>query len=100
MGMKWRDKLEGEHPSHGKIVGILIPRPLDVDALVRTVPKNRLVTDEQLRTELARGSGADVTCSKVMAFSFASALRQRKRTVRRGGRASPPTGGWFPRTAR
>ncbi len=23
----WREKLEGEHPSHGKIVKILIPNP-------------------------------------------------------------------------
>lgn len=66
MGMRWREKLEVRHPSHGKIVGILIPRPLDVDALIRAVPEGRLVTDEQLRTELARRSEADATCSKVM----------------------------------
>jgi hypothetical protein len=62
---KWREKLEREYPSHGKIVGILIPKPMDLDSLIRTVPEGYLVTDEQLRTELARRSGADVTCSKV-----------------------------------
>ncbi|NYT15920.1 MAG: MGMT family protein [Methanomassiliicoccales archaeon] len=62
---KWREKLEREYPSHGKIVGILIPKPMDLDSLIRTVPEGYLVTDEQLRTELARRSGADVACSKV-----------------------------------
>ena len=65
MGGKWRDKLEREHPSHGKVVGILIPRPTDLDSLIRSVPEGSLVTDEQLRTELARRSGADIACSKV-----------------------------------
>ncbi len=47
-GSTWRQKLEREHPSHGKIVPIpprmqkrfgtgtmVIPRPLDVDAVMR-----------------------------------------------------------------
>jgi len=40
----WREKLTEEHPSHGKIIKILIPKPLDVDAIIRTVPEGKLVT--------------------------------------------------------
>ncbi len=65
----WRQKLETELPDHGKIVTdrrtggtLLIPRPLDVDALVRQIPEGKLVTDVQLRKRLARDSGADAAC--------------------------------------
>ena len=73
-GVTWRDKLEREHPSHGRIVEpspsqaragirrVLIPRPLDVDAIVRRVRKGKLITMEQLREELARRAGADASC--------------------------------------
>ena len=61
----WREKLEGEHRSHGKIVKILIPKPLDVDALMQEIPEGKLVTDEQIRKQLARDYHADSTCSKV-----------------------------------
>lgn len=70
-----RDKLEREHEGHGKLVEIpermqarlgrgkmLIPRPLDVDAIMRSVRKGRLLTLSRLREELARAARADVTC--------------------------------------
>ena len=41
---------------------MLIPRPLDVDALIRRVPRGKLVTQGQIRKTLARASGADVSC--------------------------------------
>lgn len=41
---------------------ILIPRPLDVDALIRRVPRGKLVTQGQLRERLARDAAADVAC--------------------------------------
>jgi len=41
---------------------MLIPRPLDVDALVRQVPRGKLVTVNQIRARLAAQHGADVTC--------------------------------------
>ena len=69
----WREKLE--RVQDPKIVAIppkmqkrfgrgkmLIPRPLDVDALIRKVPRGKLVTQAQLREKLARSSGADVAC--------------------------------------
>lgn len=69
----WRTKLEKPQerkvfdvpPSMQKRCGtgtMLIPRPLDVDAAIRLVPKGRLVTQGQLRRRLARDAGADVSC--------------------------------------
>lgn len=69
----WREKLERQQEP--RIVAIpprmqarfgagsmVIPRPLDVDALIRQVPKGKLVTVFQLRQELARRCKADVAC--------------------------------------
>ncbi len=41
---------------------LLIPRPLDVDALVRRVPQGKLVVVEQIRERLAGDHNADLTC--------------------------------------
>src|SRR5215467_8302321 len=69
----WRQKLERQQEA--KIVQVppcmqkrfgkgtmVIPRPLDVDALIRQVPKGKLVTVAQLREELARRCKANVAC--------------------------------------
>ena len=41
---------------------MLIPRPLDVDALIREVPRGRVITMGELRNRLARDAGADTAC--------------------------------------
>ena len=41
---------------------MLIPRPLDVDALIRRVEKSKLITQAQLRERLARDFKVDFTC--------------------------------------
>ena len=63
----WREKLES--PREAEVVDdrrgrgrLLIPRPLDVDALMRQVPAGKLATVEQIRERLARDHGADLTC--------------------------------------
>jgi alkylated DNA nucleotide flippase Atl1 len=72
----WREKLEGAHearvvpipPGMQKQLGkgtILIPKPIDVDAQIRKVPRGKVVTLIQLRDKLARAAGADVTCAMV-----------------------------------
>ena len=69
----WRQKLEKEQeptivdvpPKMARTCGtgkMLIPRPLDVDALMRRVEKGRIVTQSQIREKLAKDSGADVAC--------------------------------------
>ncbi len=63
----WREKLEAGQER--KVVDdlrgggtLLIPKPLDVDALVHRVPKGKLVTLAQIRERLAEAHGADSTC--------------------------------------
>jgi len=71
----WRTKLEHPKAKLPKIVAVppkwrkqygggtmLIAHPLEVDALIRRVPKGRLVTVGQLRERLARRHSADCTC--------------------------------------
>jgi hypothetical protein len=68
----WREKLERHE---AKIVDIpprmqvrlgigrmVIPKPLDVDKLIRQVPKGKLVTGPVLCQELARRSNVEVAC--------------------------------------
>ncbi len=71
----WREKLE-DTPDLPKIVDLtqenkrtnwgtgimLVPRPLDIDALVRKVGEGKLITQDQIREKLARDSGVDFTC--------------------------------------
>ncbi|MFQ5413021.1 MAG: hypothetical protein ACE5E6_01045 [Phycisphaerae bacterium] len=74
-GKTWREKLEAPHPNHGKVVDVpprmqkrfgtgkmLIPRPVDVDAVMRAPRKGRLVTQSQIRDRLADRSDADCAC--------------------------------------
>lgn len=69
----WKEKMETLQEA--KVVAIparlhkrfgrgtmLIPRPLDVDALIRKVPRGKLVTQTQLREKLAQAAGANHTC--------------------------------------
>jgi hypothetical protein len=71
----WRQKLEEEHPEHGKIVDIppkmqsrfgtgkmLIPKPMDINALINKTPKRKLFTVTQLREKLAKDAHANCSC--------------------------------------
>ena len=69
----WREKLEKKQvheivPLEGKFAAqfgagtMLIPRPLDVDALIRKVPPGKLVTLSGLRRSLAKSFGTTTTC--------------------------------------
>ena len=63
----WREKLEirlepklvDDPRGRGKM---LVPAPLDVDALMRRVEKGKLIIDRQIRERLARNFHADLTC--------------------------------------
>lgn len=74
-GKSWRQKLEEAHPNHGKTVPVpprwrkrfgkgkmLIPRPLDVDAVMRKARKGKLITQSQIRAALARNARVDSAC--------------------------------------
>lgn len=72
----WREKMETAreakivkipprmHAKYGKGT-MLIPSMLDLDALIRKVPRGRLITYGQIREELARAAGTDCTCPMV-----------------------------------
>jgi len=69
----WREKME--NPDLPKVVEVppkwrkrygsgamLVPSPREVDALIRAVPKGRLITVGQIRERLATEHGVAVTC--------------------------------------
>ena len=69
----WREKLENDE--HSKIVPIpsrmrkslgsgtlLIPKPLDIDALIRKTKKGQLITSAEIRSRLARDNRVDAVC--------------------------------------
>jgi alkylated DNA nucleotide flippase Atl1 len=71
----WHEKLENTVPGLPKVVDvpekwvktmggrrILVPTPLMVDEVVRTVPERKLVTVGQIRRQLAGPFKADSTC--------------------------------------
>jgi hypothetical protein len=41
---------------------MLVPAPLQVDALMRIVPRGKLITTNEIRESLARQNGATLTC--------------------------------------
>lgn len=61
----WKQKLEEVNESHGKIVRILIPKPKDVETLIKKIPNGKLITDAQIRNIVAKENNADAACSKV-----------------------------------
>ncbi len=61
----WKEKLR--NGQEARLVDtaagrMLVPRPVGVDALMRTIQTGRLVTVSQIRDRLARDHGADYTC--------------------------------------
>jgi hypothetical protein len=71
----WHEKLEKPVAGLPKVVDVpdqwvktmggrrvLVPTPMMVDALVRTVPKRKLITVGQIRQRLAQPFQADSTC--------------------------------------
>lgn len=91
----WREKLERKQEP--KIVDdprgrgkMLIPRPLDVDALIRGVPKGRLVTDEQIRGRLAKDFHADITCPMTTGIFIRIAAEAAEEDLREGEKKITP----------
>lgn len=70
----WREKLLDNKglPKTGRIEGkmstrwgtgtMVVPAPVEVDELMRKVPKGKLVTINELRTALAKKHGVDIAC--------------------------------------
>jgi hypothetical protein len=96
----WRDKLERQQEP--KIVDIqprmahfgkgamVIPRPLDVDRLIRDVGHGKLVTVFQLREELARRNHANVACPLTTGIFIRIAAEAAEEDRRAGAKAITP----------
>ena len=97
----WRQKLEEEHPGQGKVVDIppkmhnrlgtgkmLIPKPMDINALINKIPKGKLFTVTQIREKLAKDAHANCSCPmttgiflRIVAEVAEEDLRSEKREV-------------------
>ena len=97
----WREKLNDDR--HTKVCPIpegmqkrfglgtmLIPKPLDVDALIRQVPKGRLITTGQIRAALASAAGASVTCPLVTGIAIRIAAEVAQEEIGQGKKLVTP----------
>lgn len=96
----WREKLERDvskvvqiPPRMAKKFGsgtILIPRPLDVDALIRKAGKGSLITPTQIRERLARENEADMTCPLTTGIFIRIAAEAAEEDLRNGKKRITP----------
>jgi len=63
---------------------MLIPRPLDVDALIRKVKKGKLVTQDEIRKRLAKDFKVDVTCPITTGIFVRISAEAAEEDMRRG----------------
>ncbi len=93
----WREKMDRPAkvvtipPKMQKRFGrgrMLIPSPLDVDALIRKVPSGRLITPGAIREKLAKAAGADCACPmatgvfiRIVAEAAAEDMQARKSRI-------------------
>jgi len=69
---------------------MLIPKPLDVDALVRQIQRGKLATVDQIRERLARDFGADLTCPLTTGIFLRIAAEAAEEDLQRGERNITP----------
>jgi len=119
----WRDKLADSKglPKTGKIEGkmstrwgsgtMVIPAPIEVDEIMRGVPKGKLTTINEIRAALARKHHVDVGCpitTGIFAWIAAHAAEEAAqegakritpywRTLKSGGELNPKYPGGIPR---
>jgi len=99
----WREKLEQGSPKivditpkmagrFGTKIGdkMLIPKPLDVDALIRRVERGKLVTLEQIRERLAEDFHADCTCPLTTGIFIRIAAEAAEEDLSRGKKEITP----------
>ena len=91
----WREKLEVDQEA--KVVDdprgrgkMLIPKPLDVDALMRRIEKGKLATVEQIRERLARDFHADFTCPLTTGIFIRIAAEAAEEDLSRGEKEKTP----------
>ena len=98
----WREKLE-KTEGLPKIVDIpkkmeeklgkgkmLIPKPLDVDALICEIKRGKLVTQEQIRDKLAKDFKVNVTCPITTGIFIRIAAETAEEDLRKGKKQITP----------
>jgi len=111
----WREKLADSKglPKKSRIAGrmsqrwgtgtLVIPAPMEVDKIMRAVPKGKLTTIDEIRHKLAKKHGANVCCplcTGIFAWIAAHAAAEAKdagekkitpywRTLKNGGELNP-----------
>jgi hypothetical protein len=122
----WREKLTDSKglPKTGKIEGkmttrwgtgtMVIPAPIEVDELMRRVPKGKLVTINELRAALAKKHNVNITCpittgifSWIAAHAADESAREGAkritpywRTLKTGGELNPKYPGGIPQLSK
>ncbi len=91
----WREKLE--KVPEAKVVDdprgrgrMLIPKPLDVDALICQIQKGKVATIAQIRDRLAKDSQADFTCPMTTGIFLRIAAETAEEDSSKGGRLITP----------
>lgn len=97
----WREKLE--RTNHSKIVEVpasmakrlgpgtmLIPKPLDIDALIRKTKRGKLVTVSEIRSKLARDNQVDVACPLTTGIFIRIAAEAAEEDLRTGRKRVTP----------
>ena len=100
-GATWRAKLEKDQAP--KVVKVpvkmqkrfgtgtmLVPRPLDVDELIRKIPKGKLATTGQIGDRLARKSKADCACPMTTGIFIKIAAETAEEDLRNGKKRITP----------
>jgi len=100
-GTTWREKLEKDQPA--KVVKVppkmqkrfgtgtmLVPRPLNVDALIRKIPKGKLATTSQIGERLAKDCKADCACPMTTGIFIKIAAETAEEDLRNGKKQITP----------
>ena len=100
-GSTWRAKLEKDQPP--KVVKVppkmqkrfgtgtmLVPQPLDVDALIRKIPKGKLATISQIGDRLAKDCKADCACPMTTGIFIKIAAETAEEDLRNGKKRITP----------
>ena len=100
-GRTWREKLEKDQPP--KVVKVpskmqkrfgtgtmLVPRPLDVDELIRKIPKGKLATTTQIGERLAKDCKADCACPMTTGIFIKIAAETAEEDLRNGKKKITP----------
>jgi len=100
----WQEKLHRNNglPKKGRVEGkmtqrwgtgtLVIPAPLEVDALMRQVPRGRLTTINELRAALARRHEVDLACpitTGIFAWIAAHAAAEAEAAKQKGATPTP-----------